>query len=213
MTRAFAYFRTSSATNAGEGRDSDKRQRAAILAYAKTHAIEIAAEYWDVDVKGAEPVHSRPAFAEMLAAIAGNGVKTIVVEAASRFARDLIVQETGYQYLRDLGITLIAADDRDAFTLETPTAVMVRQILGAVAQFQKAELVAKLAGARARKRRTTGRCEGRKPAPDAAVALAKRWHRKGLSLRAIASKLAERGFLAPSGNPYLPGSIKAMLVP
>ncbi|MFL5267346.1 MAG: recombinase family protein [Stellaceae bacterium] len=213
MTRAFAYLRTSSATNAGEGKDSDKRQRAAIAAYAKTRGIEIAGEYWDIDVKGAELVHARPAFAEMLAAIAGNGVRTIVVETASRFARDLIVQETGYQYLKDLGITLIAADDPDAFTAETPTAVMVRQILGAVAQFQKAELVAKLAGARARKRRATGRCEGRKPAPDAAAALAKRWHRKGLSLRAIGAKLAERGFLAPSGKPYLAGSVKAMLAP
>jgi DNA invertase Pin-like site-specific DNA recombinase len=95
-TRAFAYLRTSSAANAGEGKDSDKRQRAAIVAYAKANRIEISAEYWDVDVKGAEPVHGRPAFAEMLAAIAGNGVRTIIVETASRFARDLIVQETGY---------------------------------------------------------------------------------------------------------------------
>src|SRR3954452_17490673 len=109
MTRAFAYLRTSSATNAGEGKDSDKRQRAAIAAYAKTRGIEIAGEYWDIDVKGAELVHARPAFAEMLAADAGNGVRTTVVETASRFARDLIVQETGYQYLKDLGITLIAA--------------------------------------------------------------------------------------------------------
>ena len=37
------------------------------------------------------------------------------------------------------------------FTDETPTAVMVRQILGAVSQFQKAELVAKLGGAGAQR--------------------------------------------------------------
>ena len=33
----------------------------------------------------------------MLKAILGNGVRTILVETANRFARDLIVQETGYQ--------------------------------------------------------------------------------------------------------------------
>jgi hypothetical protein len=33
----------------------------------------------------------------------------VLVESANRFARDLIIQETGYAYLRDLGVTLIAA--------------------------------------------------------------------------------------------------------
>jgi hypothetical protein len=43
----------------------------------------------------------------MLATIAGNGVRTIIVETVSRFARDLIVQETGYQYLHGLGRSAI----------------------------------------------------------------------------------------------------------
>jgi hypothetical protein len=32
------------------------------------------------------------------------------VETANRFARDLMVQEVGFAMLRDLGVTLIAAD-------------------------------------------------------------------------------------------------------
>jgi len=36
----------------------------------------------------------------MLERIAGNGVHTIIVETANRFARDLIVQETGHRMLR-----------------------------------------------------------------------------------------------------------------
>ena len=39
----------------------------------------------------------------------------------------------------------------DAFLDDGPTATMVRQILGAVSQFEKAMLVAKLKGARERK--------------------------------------------------------------
>jgi DNA invertase Pin-like site-specific DNA recombinase len=209
-TKAFAYLRTSSATNVGADKDSDKRQRGAIHAYAKAHKIAIVGEFYDTDLNGADPVHARPAFAEMLAAIAGNGVHTIIVESASRFARDLIVQETGFAYLRDLGITLVAADGHD-FSEETPTATLVRQVLGAVSQFQKAELVAKLKGARDRKRRETGRCEGRKPAPEAARKLARRLHRKGLSLRQVSARLAEKGYLGPAGKPYGAQSVQVML--
>jgi DNA invertase Pin-like site-specific DNA recombinase len=210
-TKAFAYLRTSSATNVGADKDSDKRQRGAILGFAKASKFEVVGEYYDADVKGADAIHARPAFAEMLKAILGNGVRTILVQSAARFARDLITQETGFRYLRDLGITLIAVDDPDAFTQDTPTTNLIRQILGAVSEFQKAELVAKLAGARARKRALTGRCEGPKPAPEAAQKLARRLHRQGKSLREISTKLAAQGFLAPSGKPYLAQSVKVML--
>ena len=64
--------------------------------------------------------------------------------------------------LRDLGIELIAANSPDSFVDDTPTAIMVRQILGAVAQFEKAALVSKLKGARARVKAEKGKCEGRK---------------------------------------------------
>jgi DNA invertase Pin-like site-specific DNA recombinase len=43
--------------------------------------------------KPMDPVEVRPGFAAMLERIEGNGVRTIIVETASRFARDLMVQE------------------------------------------------------------------------------------------------------------------------
>jgi DNA invertase Pin-like site-specific DNA recombinase len=210
-TKAFAYLRTSSATNVGGDKDSDKRQRCAILAYAKAARIEIVGEYYDAAVAGADLVTARPAFTAMLQAIAGNGVRMVIVESANRFARDLITQETGYAYLRDFGITLIAADDPDAFTSDTPTAIMVRQILGAVAQFEKASLVAKLRAARDRKRAVTGHCEGGKPVPEEVRAAGRRLRKKGLSLRAVAAGLAAKGFLAPSGKQYGAQSVKLMI--
>ena len=180
--------------------------------YAKRHRLEIVHEYYDAAVKGTDAVDMRPGFAEMIAYMNSNGARTILVENASRFSRDLIVQETGYQYLRKQGFTLIAVDDPDAFTSDTPTAVMIRQILGAVSQFEKASLVAKLAGARQRKRQTTGRCEGPKQAPEAARKLAQALHAKGnSSLRQIAAELALAGFLSPSGNEYGAESVKRML--
>ena len=91
----------------------------------------------------------------MLKHIAGNGVRTIIVETASRFARDLIMQETGLRFLQGLGIALIAADSPDAFLDDTPTAVLIRQILGAVA-VRKGD-----AGRQAPRR---ARAQGRRPA-------------------------------------------------
>ena len=81
----------------------------------------------------------RPGFAAMLKHIAGNGVPTIIVETANRFARDLIVQETGWRYLKDADITLIAADSPDAFLNDTPTAVMIRHRNWRTARFDRME--------------------------------------------------------------------------
>jgi hypothetical protein len=94
---------------------------------------------------------------------------------------------------------------------------MVRQILGAVSQFEKTSLVQKLRQARERKRLTAGRCEGRPPVPAEAKALAKRLYRKSSktgkrpSLRAIAQALTAHGFQAPSGRPYGAESVKRMV--
>src|ERR1035438_8578818 len=67
-----------------------------------------------------------------LARIAGNGVRTIIVETANRFARDLMVQEVGFAMLRSLGVTLVAADSPSSFLDDGPTSNLIRQILGAV---------------------------------------------------------------------------------
>jgi DNA invertase Pin-like site-specific DNA recombinase len=120
--------------------------------------------------------------------------------------------------LKGMGIALIPATAPDFFAEDTPTAVLVRQVLGAIAQFEKASTVAKLATARKRKRETAGKCEGRKShlelRPDV-VELTKRLRRKtkagGMSLRAIAAELAAQGHLNERGMAYNPKSIAAML--
>ena len=74
-----------------------------------------------------------------------------------------MVQLAGHDMLKQRGIVLIAASAPTHFTEDTPTAVLVRQVLGAIAEFDKTTLVAKLAAARQRKRMATGvKVEGRK---------------------------------------------------
>jgi DNA invertase Pin-like site-specific DNA recombinase len=216
---AVAYLRTSSAANVGADKDSDKRQRAAIDAFAKRARFTIVDEYYDAVVSGADPVDQRPGFAEMLHRLAANGAKTIIVESPDRFARDLAVQLAGHDMLKNLGIAIIPASAPDFFTEDTPTAVLVRQVLGAIAQFEKASAVAKLAAARKRQREREGRCEGRKPLSETrpeVVSLARKLRRrrpKGgqLSLREVSKELAVRGFLNERGKPYAAKSVASML--
>jgi DNA invertase Pin-like site-specific DNA recombinase len=218
VKKAVAYLRTSSRANVGQ--DSDKRQVAAIEAYARSAGFEIVATFYDAAVSGADHVGDRPGFADMLAQLLANGARTILIESADRFARDLMVQLAGHDMLKARGITLIAASAPRHFVEETPTAVLVRQVLGAVAEFEKSALVAKLAAARRRKRQATGRkVEGRKSNAEArpdVVALAKSLARKKpkggrLSLREISAALAARGVLNERGKPFHPGSIASML--
>jgi DNA invertase Pin-like site-specific DNA recombinase len=165
-------------------------------------------------VSGADPIAERPGFKAMLDRIAGNGVRCILVESPDRFARDLTVQLTGHDFLKSLGISLIPATAPDFFTEETPTAVLVRQVLGAIAQFEKTSLVAKLRAARDRKKAATGKCGGRKSYAEArpeVVALAKELHSRRMSLRKISEELAVRGHFTSGGKPYVASAVQAML--
>ena len=214
---AIGYTRTSSSANIGEDKDSVVRQRKAIQAYANRAGYRIVAWFDDPAVTGADTIDARPGFMAALEMVAGNGVRTIIVETANRFARDLIVQETGWKRLHADGIALIAADSPDQFVDETPTAVLIRQILGAVAQFDKAMTVAKLRGARERKRRKTGgKVEGRKSYAEAnpqLVDLARKLseQRPRLSLREISAALAAEGFTTRRGLSYSASAVASML--
>lgn len=228
---AVSYLRTSSAANAGGDKDSDKRQREAIKRYADASGYAIVGEFYDAAVSGADPIETRPGFVALLSRIESNGVRVVLVEDASRFARDLVTQELGILSLINLGVRVITAGGDDLTNTSDPFKVAMRQIAGAFAQLEKARLVAKLKVARERKRAVGERVEGRKPIAEThpeAVALAKRLHRaapsragsaealarekpKRMSLRGIADKLAEAGHTAASGKPFSPSVVKRML--
>ena len=135
-THAIAYLRTSSATNV-DG-DSQTRQRAAIDRYAAANGLEIIAEFYDEAVSGADPVEMRPGFSAMLDRIEGNGVRLVIVEDASRFARDLMVQEAGLAMLVSRGVRLATASGDDLTATDDPMRKMMRQIIGAVMEAEKA---------------------------------------------------------------------------
>ncbi|WP_376704466.1 recombinase family protein [Mesorhizobium sp. ISC25] len=222
LTQAVAYLRTSSAANVGADKDSERRQGEAIEAFARSTGYEIIESYYDAAVSGADAVTARPGFSAMLERLLSNGVRTILVETASRFARDLIVQETGYEMLKSRGIELIAVDSPDSFVGNTPTANLIRQVLGAVSEFEKAMLVEKLRGARERKRRETGKKVGGRrnyaeiDGGPKLIELAKKLHRypvngRRRTLAEVAKALAQAGYLSSAGTQYTPTAVSRML--
>jgi DNA invertase Pin-like site-specific DNA recombinase len=161
--KAVSYLRVS-----GKGQldgDGFGRQRDTIARYAKANGLEIAQEFQEQGVSGTNDLDDRPALGSLLDKLESNGVRVVLVENASRLARDLMVQEIILERCRSLGLRVIEADGGNDLTVgdDNPTATLIRQILGAVAQFDKAVTVHKLRAARVRMRRTEGRCEGRKP--------------------------------------------------
>ena len=116
-------------------------------------------------------------------------MRTVLVEDASRFARELMAQELGITLLISRGVRLLTASGDDLTASDDPTRKMMRQIAGAFAEYEKARLVSKLRHARERVRQEKGKCEGRKP---------------HVELRPEAGHLNERG------QPFNPKSIIAM---
>lgn len=216
--KALAYLRTSSATNIGG--DSPERQRRAIQAYAAGNGIEIEGEFYDAAVRGADPVEGRPGFAAMLARIEGNGVRLVLVEDPSRFARELIPQELGVLVMQRLGVRVVTAYGEDLTNSTDPSRVMMRQVAGAFSQYEKARLVEKMRAARDKASEAAGRrVEGRKATLTGdALATARRLRRrsplngKRRSLRDIAVELATAGHVNPhTTKPYSAEAIRQAL--
>jgi DNA invertase Pin-like site-specific DNA recombinase len=148
--------------------------------------------------------------------IEGNGVRTVIVEDASRFARELVTQELGILALIKRGVRVLTANGDDLTDSSDPSRKMMRQIAGSFAEYEKARLVAKLKAARERKRLTAGKCEGRKSHAESnpeMVQIAKglRGRKRGNSLRAIAADLAARGYVNANGKEFSAASVASML--
>ena len=126
----------------------------------RRQSLMLVAEYYDPGVSGADPIEGRRGFAELLDRVENNGVATVIVEDASRFARELVVQELGIALLAKRGVRLLTASGDDLTDSDDLGRKMMRQVAGAFAEYEKGRLVAKLRSGRERKRKDTGKKVG-----------------------------------------------------
>jgi DNA invertase Pin-like site-specific DNA recombinase len=159
MTPAYSYIRVSSQGQAGEDRDGLTRQRVAIQAYAEKNSYEIVGEYSDA-VSGTNDLEDRYGMFQMFEAIRQGEVRIIIIEKLDRLARNLMVQENIVADAVKYRTTICSTCEPDLCSSD-PSRIFIRQIFGAVAEYDRAMLVAKLKAARARARLREGYCEGR----------------------------------------------------
>ncbi len=230
--KAVAYYRTSSLSGVGDDKDSLTRQQEAVKRYADANGIEVVNQFYDPAVRGTDHLVDRKEFGNLLTYVCKNGIKVILFETVNRLARDVMVQLTGYQHLKSRGVRLVPVDDSDHFDNieDNPMAEGIMIIMATMSMIDKKMLCKRMRSGIEKVRRETGRCEGRKPAPPEAIAIAKKLHAEGHSLREISASLASAGFFVmesvfvddpssdkpvkkriSSGKPYYPQSIKAML--
>jgi DNA invertase Pin-like site-specific DNA recombinase len=215
-TKAFSYLRVS-----GKGQvdgDGFPRQKEAVEKYAKANRLEIAQEFRDEGISGTKEVFDRPGLTDLFVALRANGVRLVICETSSRLARDLMVGEVILAEFRKLGTKVIAADSGVDLTAgnNDPTSVLIRQILGAVSEFEKSILVQKLRASRLRIRRAGGRCEGKKPyghtAEEARIVESILSYRKdGKSYVAISEQLNADGIKSRSGKRWHPTQVQRVI--
>jgi DNA invertase Pin-like site-specific DNA recombinase len=188
--------------------DGFPRQRETIRKYTAEHGMRIVQFFEEKAVPGKTEWEQRPAWLTMLQKITDNGVRIILIEKLDRLARDLMVQEHIIADLRRRGITLISALE-PGLCVDDPTRKLLRQIMGAIAEYDRAMIVLKMRAARDRKRAATGRCEGRKPygfrpgeskTRDRIRAMRK----SGASLQSICDMLNAEGVKTRLGRPWFP---------
>jgi DNA invertase Pin-like site-specific DNA recombinase len=218
--KAVCYYRTSSRTNIGFDKDSLPRQQTAVRAYAKANGIQIVDEFYDEAVSGTDAIDARAGFSEMLGSMGSSGATVILVESASRFARDLIVQMTGHQKLQELGFDLVAVDSPTTFTDDSPTAELLRSLMGAVSSFERATVVSRLKSGRERKKKLTGKGQGRKSLTEIYPELknkAQKLRRQGpakgrkLSYDKVAEALFVEGYTTKNGNRFSASTVKGLV--
>jgi DNA invertase Pin-like site-specific DNA recombinase len=219
--QAVAYLRVSGAGQIGG--DGFTRQRQTIAEYAKRAGLELVGEFRDEGVSGTNELADRPGLGALVDRIESNGVRVVLVENATRLGRDLLVSEVILNRFRSLGVKVIDCDGGQDLTVgdDNPTGKLIRQILGAVAEFEKSCLVAKLAGARRRLKAAGERVEGRKPFGDRpgeaeVVERIKALRRKPkngerLSFAQIADKLNAEGVPTRRGGLWRPSTIGQIL--
>ncbi len=204
MDKAFAYLRVS-----GKGQvkgDGFTRQLTAIRKFAKERGIKIVKVFRDEGVSGTKELENRPALSELIKSLHGNGVQLVLVERLDRLARDLMIQETIIGDLRKHAFDLLSVAEPDLLR-DDPTRKLLRQMVGAIAEYEKSMIVLKLRGARQRKKEQTGHCEGRKPfghysGEKPVIERMKELRAEGLGFDRVAARLNEEGLRTRTGKPW-----------
>lgn len=217
--KVLGYTRVSTAEQV-EGFGLDL-QRKAIRDYCKANGLRLVDIASDEGISGSNGLDTRAGLAGALLRIENQETSALVVYRLDRLARDLMLQETIIAKLRQAGGNVLSVSEPDIDS-EEPTRVMVRQILGAVSQYERAVIRQRMMAGKAAKVARGGYGGGRPAFGSAAkdkalvadpeeretLELIRRWHGEGCSTREIVARLEDAGRRPKSGERWYPMTVR-----
>lgn len=227
MSNLIGYLRVSTQGQAvdGFGLSSQKRE---IMKYGVANGHTIVSWCQDAGVSGTVDGLEREGFRCVVDKLRAGEADGLIAFDLSRIARALHLQEAALRVLWDMGAqtwTVTAGDVSDDGS--DPTRTMLRQIMGAVAQFQRSEQIRLMQLGKARKIAGGGRGSGpapfgwraergelvKDPAEQAVVAKIRKMRVEGFTLREIANKLNAEGIPAKRGGTWVFQQVDFVLNP
>ena len=203
--KAFGYIRVSTSEQATEGFGLAV-QRKAIRTYCKTNGLRLLDIASDEGISGSNGLDTRNGLAAVRRAAVAGEVSAVVVYKLDRLARDLGLQESFMADMHRAHVEVLSVTEPDIDS-EDGTRVLVRQVLGAIAQYERWTIRQRMADGKAVKKDQGGYAGGRPPFgwraegkelvrdedEQAVIALVRQLHDEGLSSRQIAARLDQAG--------------------
>lgn len=216
-TRAVIYVRQSLTRDEDDSLSLESQQRVC-REYVERHGWRLVGTFVEPDTKGWRT--DRPQFDAMLQAVRDGRADTVVVFKLSRFARNLIHQETVLNEIADAGGELVSVTE--PFLNTSP---MVRQILGAVNEQHRRDMADHLKAAFAERGRRglhhgyapigyTKDDDGALHIDEAGAETVRRIFREamnGTGARTIALDLNDDGITTQRGRPWTHATVLGVL--
>ena len=219
------YARVSTTAQAQDGNIT--LQYDATEKYANENNHTIIRRFADDGVSGAKDLENRPALAEMLDYLESDerNADTVLIYSLDRLARDLGVQEVLIGKFKKLKVSLISIRE-PGLDEDSPTRILLRQMLGAIAQYERALITMRLSAGRTKKREENGWCGGQVPygykvvdkvlrkLPDEQQIIriaTKNYHTLGLTLRQVAEELNRLGYKTKRGGKWHANSVSRII--
>jgi site-specific DNA recombinase len=201
---------------------SVEAQQQALKRWCQTHQAQLIVVYEDIGVSGGTPLEKRAGLLSALNALTRGTV--LLVVRRDRLARDTLTAAMCEKIAQKAGASIFTVTGEG--NGEGPEAQLMRTILDAFAQYEKALIVLRTKAGMARKREKRERlgmvpygkqldADGihlvESPAEQAIIATVRELQASRLSYRAIAAELNARGLVNRNGGKFLHTQVARML--
>ena len=223
-----AYLRVSTDRQAEEGLGLEVQEQA-IRGWARQHGHRVVLWCRDEGVSGSNGLDMREGLADALQPLKDHQADGLVVYRLDRLARDLVLQEQLLADVRRMRAEVFSTSAAEASYLgddpDDPSRKLIRQVLGAVNEYERAMIALRLRSGRRRKAENGGyaygsppygwRAVGRELVEDDDEQRALRRMRElrvgGCSYREIGAVLQAEGHSPKRGSVWHPMTIRQVL--